>query len=453
VFIERFWAEMTKDNQTSDLTEKGDSSPAGETFWNRWSFRLMCAAMFCVAFSLPLGRSMAALSLVFLAVDCIRDRYLPRFSLVGWCAVAFIAVAFFASYVGINPTRSFAKIHKLFWFAALPVTVTLLAGRPQRMGTILRAFVGGCTLLSLQIIICRPIAAWLAWRAGEIQGGSGDYLWAITDFGSMTDGQMLMIGIVAQLGLILSGRAVALNFRKLNSGNESPQRLPSRRIIDWFILALLVAALVINLKRGSWICTLAVAGIFIAVRMKLRYLLIMGVAAIAILMLPPVLSRFEDLRQEFDTSRGGRIVMWTKIAPALIKAHPLGIGYRALTPELMQEVAREQGVFVEGERDHLHSTPIQVLVGAGWAGLAVYLLWMISGIGGGLYLMRKFEIGSPQRVYVLSLVLMLLGLIINGLIEYNFGDAELVVPYAVILGIIGGGLVDSGNEKFDKIKN
>jgi len=424
---------MTNENQYKSLSENETAVLSGETFWNRWSFRLMCAALFCVAFSLPLGRGMAALSLVFLVVDCIRDRYLPKFSVVGWCGLAFVAVAVFASYVGVNPARSFSKIHKLFWFAALPVTVTLLAGRPQRIGIMLRTFVGGCVLLSLQILLYRPIAAWYAFRAGDVPEYRGDYLWTITDFGSMTDGQMLMIGIVALVGLILGGRPGVRNRRK---------------IVDWIRLGLLVAALVLNLKRGSWICTLAVAGIFIAAQMKLRHLLIMGVTAIAILMLPPVMSRFEGLRQEFDASRGGRIVMWSKIAPALIKAHPLGIGYRALTPQMMQDVAEEQGVFVEGERDHLHSTPIQVLVIMGWAGLAVYLLWMISGLGGGLYLMHEFKVGSPERIYVLSLVLMLLGLIINGLIEYNFGDAELVIPYAVILGIIGGGLIDNGNKEF-----
>jgi len=417
---------MTNKSDSKNISAGADDAMCGLTPCDRWAFRLLCAAVFCVAFSLPAGRTMAALSLVVLTVDCIRNRRRPVFSVTAWCWVAFLAVAVFASAQGVNPARSFNKIHKLFWFAVLPVASTLIAGRPERIGILLRSFVMGCGVLALQVVVWRPFAAWLAVREAVAGGEEGDYLWAITDLGSMTDGQMLMIGITAVVGLIVSDRILKSRTGRL-------------RVADLFLAALLVLALVVNLKRGSWICTFAVMGIFIAAQMRLRHLLVMAVVAVGLLMLPPVWSRFSDLRQEFDSSRGGRIVMWTKIAPAIIREHRFGIGYRALTFDMMKEVADEQGVFVEAKRDHLHCNPVQVLVSLGWAGLAVYLVWMIAGFASGLRMVRRFPAGSAQRVEALSLVLMLLGLIINGLIEYNLGDAELVIPYAVVLGMMWNG--------------
>jgi hypothetical protein len=45
--------------------------------------------------------------------------------------------------------------------------------------------------------------------------------------------------------------------------------------------------------------------------------------------------------------------------------------------------------------------------------------------------------GSVDRTLALTVVLMLSGLVLNGFIEYNLGDAELVLPYAIILGMLG----------------
>ncbi len=388
-----------------------------------FGFRFLWMASFLVAFSLPAGRVFVALSLVALIVDCIRCRRYPVFSFSAWCWVAFFCVAVLASATGVDPARSFGKIDKLLWFAAIPITATYVAGDYKRIEMLLRAFAIGCGVLAIQIAAWRPVMAWFANRDVIAAGGPSDYLWAITDLGSMTNGQTLMVGIVALAGVILGSRIV---------GNRSVRR----QVADWVLLILLVLALVMNLKRGSWICTFLVVGMFIAAQMKLRHVLILAAVAIGILMLPPVWSRFSDLKQELDVTRGGRIVMWTKIAPPIIKAHPLGIGYRALTEDMMKEVAAEQGVCIESQRDHLHSNPIQVLVALGWGGLALYLVWIIAALANGIILMRLHPHGSAERVQILSVTLMLAALVLNGFIEYNLGDAELVIPYAIILGIL-----------------
>ena len=391
-----------------------------------WPFRFICGAMFGVAFSLPLGRSMVALGVVFMLIEAVRRRRMPVLSFAFWCWIAVLVLAVVAAHTGANPERSFSKIHKLYWFAAIPLAATVMRNHSERVRPLLRSFGAGCVVLALRIILWRPIEAWQAVRESVAAGGGCDYMWAITDLGSMTNGQMLMIGIIAVGGLTISVSGV--------EGDEL------KRVKRWYtiVLVLLSMALVVNLKRGSWICTLVVMGGFAATKLRMRHLLALAVLTVGIVLLPPVWCRLCSLKKEFDCSKGGRIVMWTKIAPPLIKDYPLGIGYRALTPELMKEVAESQGVVVESERDHLHSNPVQVLVSLGWAGLAVYLMWMGGAITGGVKLIRGEPEASIHRTEILSLVLMLAALIMNGLIEYNLGDAELVVPYAVLLGSLAG---------------
>lgn len=389
-----------------------------------WAYRFMCAAAFGAAFSLPLGRTMVGFALIALIGDRIRSRRLPAFPLTAWAWLAFFGVAAVASAKGVNPSHSFQRLDKLLWFLAIPITATV-AHDWQRVRGLLTAFAAGVGVLALEVLVWRPVAARFAVQKIVEAGEEADYLWELTNLGSMTDGQALMLGIVALAGLIVSASAVG-------------GRTLRRRLVEGVGLALFAAALIVNLKRGSWICTFAVMGVFAATRMKLRYVAILGVVAVGVLLLPPVWGRFSDLRNELNTTRGGRIVMWTRIAPPLIKEHPLGIGYRALTSEMMQDVAREQGVHVEPGRNHLHSNPVQVLVSTGWLGLAVYLFWMgvgFAGAGRGLW---RAPPGSAERTLALSLLLMLAGLCLNGLVEYNFADGELVILYGVVLGTVGG---------------
>jgi O-antigen ligase len=383
---------------------------------NRWAFLFLCAAACCAMFSLPLSRAMLVLSLVALIVDCVRYRRSVRFPLVAWAWLAFVAVAVLASAVGLNPSRSFQKLDKLVWYVGIPLAATLVRD-DARVRAVFSALCIGAGVLAAEILVWRPFAAWRAFRAAVADGEPGDYLWELTDLGSMTDGQTLMLAVVAMAGLFLLSR---------------PRRLESLGLVAF------VAALVVNLKRGSWICAVAVMGVFVAMRLRRRYQVALVLATIGVLLLPPLWGRLSDLRHEFDASRGGRMVMWTRVAPPLVKAHPFGIGYRALTSDLMQAVGREQGVFVEPGRNHLHSNPIQILVALGWGGLVVYLFWMGCALFSGIRRAVRSPADSQPRVLGLCMLLMLMGLILNGLVEYNFADGELVILYGILLGMIAG---------------
>jgi hypothetical protein len=103
----------------------------------------------------------------------------------------------------------------------------------------------------------------------------------------------------------------------------------------------------------------------------------------------------------------------------------------------MREIAPE----VERDRDHLHSNPVQVLVATGWLGLAVYLAWMTHAVVSSIRFTRLSRDGPPaERSAALILLLSLLGLLANGLVEYNLGDGEILIVYGFLLGCTSAGL-------------
>jgi len=391
-----------------------------------WAYRLLCASAFGVTFSLPVGRTFLVLSLVCLLIHLVKERQRPRFPAVAWFALLFSSLAATVTVFGVNPQIGIGKLDKLAWFVAIPVAATLVTSRARAAG-LLGAFAAGTGFLSLEIMTWRVLVAARAAGASLSGGGEVSFFRALTDLGSMTDGQTLTLGVVVAVGLACSRSA-----EKRRSGWL------------WGLLVLQCLALVTNLKRGSWACTLLVVGGFVAARMSRRALLLLFALAVLIFALPPVRGRFADLRQEFDVERGGRLTMWTRIAPALIREHPWGIGYRSLTPELMQSVAEKEGVHVEPDRNHLHSNPVQVLVATGWLGLLIYAAWMLRSLYDGISSVRcEAARAPPDRALALVPLLMLVALLLNGLLEYNFADGELVLVYGMIMGTMARGRASS----------
>jgi O-antigen ligase len=315
------------------------------------------------------------------------------------------------------------RLRKLVWFLAVPVTASLVCS-PRRLRRFLAVFAAGTGVLSLKILLGNPVRALHALRAGQAE----DYTTALILKGSMTDGQRLMAGILVSLGLLLL------------CGRERRERGgPARAQAGgwWALMALQWAAMLLNFKRGSWLCAAGLSAVFLLVRAGWKAAGLMGALMLLTLFLPPVQDRVRALRDEWESQRGGRITMWTEIAPALIREHPWGIGYRSLTNERMRKIAPE----VEPERDHLHSNVAQILVEAGWLGFCLYLAWMAAAVADAVRLARRGGGGADSlRALGAVLLMTLVGLLANGLVEYNFGDGEIVLIYGFVMGCAAGGL-------------
>jgi O-antigen ligase len=393
----------------------GESMQAGEVHrLKRAAYCLVLGAGFAAAFSLPLGRALLGLSLLCCVSNLIRERKRPEMPPVGWMAAIFIVIAVVVTIHGVNPDLGVPKLDKLFWYVMIPV-VFVQINTSQRARKILKAYALGAGVLALDVCVLRPFeAAALVREDARFE----DFKSAMIHLGSMTDGQCLMLGVLIVTGLL------TLSFRR--------KVKPS--LGWWLLLVLLVGAQLVNYKRGSWFCTFGFVILLMSLRVQWKVVLIPIVVVAVFLCLPSVRSRLSTLSKEFEQP-GGRMTMWTDIAPALIKAHPFGIGWRSLTNDMMRDINSR----VEPRRDHLHSNIAQVLVATGWIGFAAYLAWMVRACIDGLRYVRRE--GREERDITEALVwlFLLLALLANGLVEYNFGDGEIVLAYGLIMGLCARG--------------
>ena len=153
--------------------------------------------------------------------------------------------------------------------------------------------------------------------------------------------------------------------------------------------------------------------------------------ACLLLLVPQVQKRIGQLREEPTEHRGGRFVLWTQVAPAALMDNPYGIGWRATTHEDLLKYSPH----VQPGLDHLHNNILQVALETGWLGLAVWLVWM------GLTLCiiianYKWEKSrGPPGWLSYGNFGAFSGLMINGLVENNFGDSEILLLFCWLMGI------------------
>ena len=106
------------------------------------------------------------------------------------------------------------------------------------------------------------------------------------------------------------------------------------------LLAVEILALILNFKRGTWFCAFGMGALFMLLQVRARYVLALLALGALTLAAPTVRQRLAGLSGEFREGGGGRMTMWTRIAPPLVREHPWkGIGYRALTNERMRALA------------------------------------------------------------------------------------------------------------------
>ena len=384
---------------------------AGGTSWAEpWAYRLLLAALWAVTFSIALGQALLVASTVCLIIWLVANR--PRCAAPPLLAAALLFIAIAWITLGVNADRvPWHKLIKPLWFVTLPAAALLVRDAP-RLISLLWAFALGCGTLAAKVLIGLP---WGAWKLLQAEPDyAQDFLHALTLKGSMPDGQLLMLGLVATLGLLLIRRA-----------EHRPLHGPV------ILLALQTAAFILNLKRGSWVVAGLLLAVFILTKLTWKHALLLLLVAVAALCLPPVQSRLLSVERDFDPEAGGRMTMWTRVAPALIRAHPWGLGYGQLTYGRMSAVAPD----IERDRNHLHNNVLQVLVETGWPGLAAYLLWMGWALVAAAQRLRAARTASePAALAAFVLLLMLLGLLLNGVVEYNFGTSRLMIVLGAIMG-------------------
>jgi O-antigen ligase len=368
---------------------------------------VMLAYAAAVPISIAAAQPLSYLATLCWVVLCVRRRSFGSLlrSPFFWPILLFAAVASASVIWSVRPAVSADKLRHILLLPivfALPFAFEGREGEGWRMAA---CFVAGATVLSAFDLVRVPL---------EVLGGT-----PLFDTGNMRDPQMYMVSVCLLVA--------AIAWRGPRRGRAALVGL----------LALNALGLVLHFKRGAWFaCVFGLVVMALAARRK-RWLVIVAACALALLAVPQVRERLSLLEDVRNPEMGGRYVLWTHVAPQLLRQYPQGMGWAAIQHE---DLARF-GMYVQPKLSHLHNNVIHTAVELGWPGLAVWLGWMglTALVFFRAYVGRRES--SPGRAWLaLGCLGGFAGLMMNGMVEYNFGDTEILM-LACLLMAFGAYLV------------
>jgi O-antigen ligase len=295
--------------------------------------------------------------------------------------------------------------------------------RPQSFWD-LRAVVGLTTLPLALLLVrggrqVRRIYDLLIWTTGAMAlFGVGQYL--VTDLGDLQQripgpfGHYMTYSGVLLLGLcLILGRLMTIPGR--------------RRIVDWLILTVVLAALGLTLTRSAWLAAFAVLTIAFLIRFR-RWLWAYATAVVVGLLLtaslaPQHWSRLTSIVSLEDVSNYDRICM-AEAGLHMIADRPLlGIG-----PGMVQQYypIYKHPTAHRGDVKHLHNTLLQLAAERGLLSVVAYVWLMVAAF---LLAYRRYRqegsLGGERADLLLGVLLSLIALNIAGVFEANWRDTEI----------------------------
>lgn len=372
--------------------------------------------LFC--FFLPL--SIAAVELAGVGVlvcgFVLLRRYAGRFPVAGWWILApallFAGYAMIVSLYGPRRMISISKFHRFLWLLLIPVVAVWgHENRRVRVQYLMDAFLLGALALALYDLV-RVVAV--------LKSGEPLYM-----SGNMRDPQLYMTALLFLLGALLCRHSSFPRWWK-------------------WITPVLFITLILHFKRGVWI-SFGTCAILMIIFLR-RWKILIGVFLLVglLVFVPPVQQRICMTTEEFALNQGGRWALWTEVAPALLEAHPLGVGWKAMQHE---DLVRHTD-YVQPHLDHLHNNILQMCIETGWAGALLWMFWMGATLGVMVWAAKRVPKTSAAYGFLVGAVFAFLGLLSNGMVENNFGDSEIMILFCLLMGMAGA-LINQEDHPFE----
>jgi hypothetical protein len=329
----------------------------------------------------------------------------------------FIAVVTIESIFGFSPARSFSKLSSLFITTAL-IFVSRDFSKAYEPSLLIRTLIAGQVITALYSGCTKSLVGYTP----EIFLGdvthSGQLAIVIPIFlgyfgKSIIESNFLLITILLSI-TVLSFSCFSQSTLLFMVWTLGLYAFSSTRKVA--NISLLAACLCTNLKRGPWI-GVGTTFLYLMFRWRPKLVLpsIVMITALA-MSIPQVRNRLLEGQRDFNIV-GGRKIMW-QIGGELTQQYPMGIGF-GNSREL-----RQFSYEIPPQHRHFHNNFLNIAVETGWPGILIFVTW----VGTILTAMSGLN-GFP---------LALLSNQIAGLVEYNFGDSEILMILFVCLGIYLG---------------
>ena len=206
------------------------------------------------------------------------------------------------------------------------------------------------------------------------------------------------------------------------------------RILAAVTLVIGCMALLFNGTRGAWLAVPIATFICAAFLIRDTKKLLVGTAIGALIFAgifaasPALSSRFATIGDTKMQSNSERFLLWTSAAH-MFADHPVfGIGFVGF-----KEAYQGQYILPEAKEpylEHAHSNVMHMLAECGIIGLAALLFWWWTCLSYGF---RTWL--ATHHIAALLIPAVLLGLILQGLTEYNMGNSAVMKLHWLLMGL------------------
>ena len=382
---------------------------------NKWIARVVMASIICSVVSVAGSGILFGIAIgMWLYQFLITGRIQLRCPPFGKMVFLFVIMVGISIIFSTDPWFSLLYIKKFIRFILILFIFTYFSDR-EVLGTIK----GSLLLLALSAGLGMAQFYWIF---------DVDLLNRIRGFMShwMTFSGQLMMGIGALSGLIL----VPFLSRKRDNVSSQWKNLTSPSPWFWLtVLALLIAALLLTFTRSAWLGSMLGCFGWLII-FKRRWLVPMAlVVVVAFSLLPGSFqSRILDGFNSSDTTTRTRIELLVT-GGRIVADYPLtGVGPR-MVPRLANQYRSHQE-FPDWLYQHLHNNPLQIAAEMGIFSLVVWFsIWVFLLRDYYLMARKSKKSGSSNLMsYFLYYngICIIIAFLGAGLLEYNFGDSELV---------------------------
>ena len=201
----------------------------------------------------------------------------------------------------------------------------------------------------------------------------------------------------------------------------------------WAVAATLLplgGALVLTQTRSHWLgFTVGAAVVLLSLAPRRAWLLPALAGAVWLISPARIAARFLSIFDPHEPGNQGRLSMW-RSARDIIRAHPaLGVGCQDLLA-LYRRFKYPDATFESG---HFHNNFIQVAVMAGVVGVAAFAFWHAAALRQ-LWRARRSATGE-DRGLAASGMAVFAAMMVGGMFDFTFGDAEVVYHSYLALGL------------------
>jgi O-antigen ligase len=362
------------------------------------------ALSICLAtVSISLMQAAYILSISFWLLQLCLNPHRPHLPLLTPIC-GFALASLLATLAAVDPQASLIECRNLFEWLVFYLAVNTLRSE-VRATLVVRLLIAAGTVMALY-------GLW------QFQAYGPDFRIAGTSSYMTFGGQLMLICILALSQLLFH---------------------PPSRHWFWLVpaLAMLLIALVGTQTRNAWLGFLIACPILLGLRHRI---FLFGLPLLCVILYPlsppTVKVRIRSFSNMQDLSMQERLSMW-RSGIYIARDHPwTGVGMGAMREMEKRYRAPNSPIAPERRLSHLHNNIVQILAERGLIGLAWWsVIWLVFLWQGWQIFCQSTSPGGRDPALVAGSLACVIGFLVAGLFEYNFGDSEIVTIIYFVMAL------------------